>query len=95
MYAWIGAQDETIAQESIARKAREAAKRKGIDVAAVPNLITGHSLYFALNDGRPTAITTKMERRDEDVYDFAAHANPATTHKHYDRRRERKAAATE
>jgi hypothetical protein len=96
MYAWIGAQDPEIARESIARKAREAAKRKGNVVGdAAPNLITKHPLYFALNDGRPTAITAKMERRDEDVYDFAAHANPATTHKSYDRRRVRKAAATE
>ncbi len=52
------------------------------------------TLYFTLNDGRPTAITKKLERRDADVYDFAAHANPTTTHKHYDRRQVKKAAAT-
>ncbi len=52
------------------------------------------TLYFTLNDGRPTAITKKLERRDADVYDFAAHANPTTTHKHYDRRQVKRAAAT-
>lgn len=52
------------------------------------------TLYFTLNDGRPTAITKKLKRRDADVYDFAAHANPTTTHKHYDRRQVKKAAAT-
>jgi hypothetical protein len=31
----------------------------------------------------------------QDAYDFAAHANPATTHQHYDRRLERVAKATE
>ncbi len=51
--------------------------------------------YFTLNDGRPTAITKKIERRDVDVYDFAAHSNPSTTHKYYDRRRVKRAAATE
>ncbi|MEJ0004401.1 MAG: hypothetical protein WDN30_14255 [Pararobbsia sp.] len=96
MYAWIGEQDPAIEREAVARKAFEAAKRKTVDSGpAVSNQITEHPLYFALNDGRPTAITAKMDRRDVDVYDFAAHANPATTHKHYDRRRVRRAAATE
>lgn len=54
-----------------------------------------HPLYFSLLDIRPAAITAKMEKRSADMYDFAAHANPATTFKHYDRRRIRRAGATE
>lgn len=49
--------------------------------------VTKHESYFALADIRPASITEKMEKRAADVYDFAAHANPNTTHKHYDRRR--------
>lgn len=59
------------------------------------DLITDHPCYFALQDVRPTAITQKFETRSADVYDFAAHANPATTHKNYDRRSVKKASATE
>ncbi|MFY1876314.1 hypothetical protein [Achromobacter xylosoxidans] len=44
---------------------------------------------------RPAAITSKLAKRDADAYDFAAHANPATTHRHYDRRRVKRASATE
>lgn len=58
-------------------------------------LVTGHPMYFALQDVRPAAITKKFEERSADVYDFAAHANPATTHKNYDRRRIKRASATE
>lgn len=54
-----------------------------------------HPQYFSLLDVRPAAITKKLERRDEDAYDFAAHANKATTHAHYDRRKIKKASATE
>ncbi|VVE45975.1 hypothetical protein [Pandoraea cepalis] len=57
-------------------------------------LITGHSAYFTLNDGRPVAITEKLERREADVFDFAAHADPGTTMRHYDRRRVKKASPT-
>lgn len=57
--------------------------------------ITKHPAYFALKDIRPAAITTKLRNRDADAYDFAAHSNPATTHKHYDRRSVKKASATE
>lgn len=58
------------------------------------NLVS-HPLYFSLADVRPAAITRKMENRSADVYDFAAHANPATTHKHYDQRKVKRASATE
>lgn len=57
--------------------------------------IVSHAQYFALQDVRPAAITKKMEQGSTDVYDFAAHANPATTHKSYDRRAVKKARATE
>ena len=59
------------------------------------DLVTDHPLYFALQEIRPTAITKKMDERAQDVYDFAAHTNPATTHKNYDRRRVKRASATE
>lgn len=54
-----------------------------------------HPAYFSLLDLRPAAITTKITKRSADMYDFAAHANPATTHRHYDRRKVKKAKATE
>ena len=57
--------------------------------------LTKHPEYFALSDVRPAAITTKLDQRNEDAYDFAAHADPATTNRHYDRRKVRRAAATE
>lgn len=57
--------------------------------------ITLHPAYFALQDIRPAAISSKFESLASDVYDFAAHASPQTTHREYDRRRVRKASATE
>lgn len=54
-----------------------------------------HPLYFSLLDVRPAAITTKITKRSADMYDFAAHANPSTTHRHYDRRKVKRASATE
>ncbi|GAA5231800.1 hypothetical protein FOZ76_14660 [Verticiella sediminum] len=54
-----------------------------------------HPAYFNLQDIRPTAITKKLADRAPDAYDFAAHANPQTTHRHYDRRVVKKASATE
>lgn len=54
-----------------------------------------HPDYFSLLDVRPAAITTKMTRRDADMLDFAGHANPATTYRHYDRRKIKEADATE
>lgn len=57
------------------------------------NLVTSHPEYFNLQEIRPAAITEKLTERSADVYDFAAHANPATTHRHYDRRRVNSAKA--
>lgn len=68
---------------------------KTVDEAVNEKTLTAHSLYFNLQDIRPAAITTKIGNRDGDAYDFAAHANPATTHKHYDRRVVKRATATE
>lgn len=59
------------------------------------NELVEHKEYFSLLDIRPAAITTKLKNRSADAYDFAAHANPTTTHRHYDRRKEKKASATE
>jgi hypothetical protein len=56
--------------------------------------VTTHPAYFSLQAIRPAAITTKLRRRDVEAYDFAANANPATTHQHYERRSERRARAT-
>jgi hypothetical protein len=60
-----------------------------------PEELVDHELYFSLLDVRPAAITKKIENREADAYDFAAHTNTATTHAHYDRRRIKKASATE
>jgi hypothetical protein len=95
MYAFIGAKDPVIAREWEEKKAREAAQRKGKKSDKVRLLLTEHSDYFSMLDIRPAAITTKLENRDADAYDFAAHASPSTTHKHYDRRKVKKASATE
>jgi integrase len=65
------------------------------DASVTPALLVKHPLYFSLLDVRPAAITTKIMRRAADMYDFAAHANPATTYKHYDRRKVKRASATE
>ncbi|MDB5822237.1 MAG: hypothetical protein JWR21_941 [Herminiimonas sp.] len=65
------------------------------DATVTPETLVKHPDYFSLLDVRPAAITTKLRKRDADAYDFAAHANPATTHRHYDRRKEKKASATE
>ncbi|UDG78615.1 hypothetical protein H4P35_18755 [Achromobacter sp. 77] len=68
---------------------------RSFDESVTEKKLTKHPLYFNLQDVRPAAITTKIQNRDHDAYDFAAHANPATTHKHYDRRIVKKASATE
>lgn len=60
-----------------------------------PKELVEHPLYFSLLDVRPAAITAKISKRSADAYDFAAHANPSTTHRHYDRRKIKKASATE
>lgn len=64
-------------------------------IGCEPSELVKHPDYFSLLDIRPAAISAKMTNRDADVYDFAAHANPATTHKNYDRRKIKKASATE
>lgn len=65
------------------------------DGGVLPDKLVEHEAYFSLLDVRPAAITTKLRNRSADAYDFAAHANPSTTHKNYDRRKEKKASATE
>ncbi|EHK65927.1 hypothetical protein KYC_12398 [Achromobacter arsenitoxydans SY8] len=66
-----------------------------VDETVNEKTLTAYPLYFNLQHIRPAAITTKIANRNEDAYDFAAHANPATTHKHCDRRVVKKASATE
>ncbi|CAD6536071.1 hypothetical protein LMG27952_03103 [Paraburkholderia hiiakae] len=95
MYAYIGEFDPAIAREFEAKCKREAAQRRGEKADDVALKLVEHPAYFALSDVRPAAITAKLEARDADAYDFAAHANPSTTHKHYDRRKVRRASATE
>ncbi|MBN3848190.1 hypothetical protein G3N58_15320 [Paraburkholderia sp. Ac-20342] len=100
MYTYIGAFDPAIAKEFEEKKKREAAQRKAkrIDSPAadtVKLLITDHPAYFSMLDIRPAAITAKLVSRESDAYDFAAHANPATTHRYYDRRKAKAASATE
>ncbi|VVE84925.1 phage-related integrase [Pandoraea sputorum] len=96
MYTYIGTRDPAIAAEYQTKKAREAAQRKKEKVEGDFEItLTQHSEYFALQDIRPAAISAKLQSRAADSYDFAAHANPATTHKHYDRRRVKRASATE
>lgn len=68
---------------------------KTIDESVTTKTLTQQAEYFSPLDIRPAAITTKLRRRDSDAYDFAGHANPSTTHRHYDRRRVLRAAATE
>ena len=65
------------------------------DANVTAQTLVRHEMYFSLLDIRPAAITTKLRKRNEDAYDFAAHANPSTTHRNYDRRKEKKASATE
>lgn len=68
---------------------------KTLDPEVTEKTLTQHAEYFAQLDIRPAAITTKLANREADAYDFAAHANPQTTHRHYDRRQVKKARATE
>lgn len=67
------------------------------DDEAGEKTLTSHPMYFNLQGIRPAAITNKLAKHDADAdaYDFAAHANPATPHPHYDRRRIKRASATE
>jgi integrase len=100
MYTYIGGFDPAIATEYEEKKKREAAqriarRRDNPTSETVDLQLTNHPAYFSMLDIRPAAITTKLENRDDDAYDFAAHANPSTTHQHYDRRKVKAAKATE
>jgi hypothetical protein len=100
MYEWIASFDADVAEHLAEKKRWEklyrAAYKAGETMEKYQGYkITTHQDYFALQDIRPAAITTKLKNRDADAYDFAAHKNQATTHKHYDNRMEKKARATE
>ncbi len=100
MYEWIASFDCAVAAALADKRAWEAsyraARKSGATLPEYSGyLVTEHPMYFSALDIRPAAITTKLRNRDADAYDFAAHANPSTTHKHYDRRSEKKARATE
>lgn len=100
MFEWIASFDADVAKALAAQKQWEAAYRAARHAEGAAGkrdgyTITEHPLYFSLLDVRPAAITTKLRKRSADAYDFAAHANPSTTHRHYDRRQEKKAGATE
>ena len=66
-----------------------------MDIAINAKDLVELPMYFSLHDIRPAAITTKLRNRNTDAYDFAAHANPSTTHKNYDRRKEKKTSTIE
>lgn len=101
MFGWIASFDHDVAAELAKKKAWEAEYKAAYDKAKKiakfksEFKLVEHEEYFSLLDIRPAAITTKLRNRNADAYDFAAHANPSTTHRHYDRRKEKKAAATE
>jgi hypothetical protein len=101
MFAWIASFDREAAGALAKLKEWELAYKAAYDKgerAARPDLtfrLVEHPSYFSLQDDRPAAITTKLRTRQADAYDFAAHVNPSTTHKHYDRRNEKRAKATE
>ncbi|SDH05279.1 MULTISPECIES: hypothetical protein [unclassified Duganella] len=99
-YEWIASFDKEVAAHLAAKKDWEeryrAARKSGQEVEPFAGYrVTEHPSYFSLMDVRPAAITAKLDKRSADAYDFAAHANPATTHHHYDRRKVKKATATE
>lgn len=100
MFDWIASFDSEVAAALVAKREWEAQYRAAHKAGTGKEeyqgyKITRHPEYFSLSDIRPAAITTKLRNRSQDAYDFAAHANPATTHRHYDRRTERRAKATE
>ncbi|AUT68569.1 MULTISPECIES: hypothetical protein [Paraburkholderia] len=100
MYTYIGSFDPAIAKEFEAKKMREAAQRIANRVnspihGGMDLQLTNHPAYFSMLDIRPVAITTKLENSDPDAYDFAGHASPSTTARHYDRRKVKVAKATE
>ncbi|EKZ96474.1 phage-related integrase [Cupriavidus sp. HMR-1] len=99
MWEWIATfdQEAAVALQVARRYEAERRRLKGAepDEERPEYSIADHPEYFSTMDIRPAAITTKLERRSADAYDFAAHANPATTHRHYDRRKVKRASATE
>ncbi|MDE4918334.1 site-specific recombinase XerC [Cupriavidus metallidurans] len=97
MWEWISTFDAEAANALRAEREQSAAKRKdrGAGTWTSGYSIAEHAAYFSTLDIRPAAITTKLEQRSADAYDFAAHANPSTTHRHYDRRKVKRASATE
>lgn len=101
MFEWIASFDPEVAAELVKKKAWDARykaaydKSKTIEKYSSDFKLVKHPSYFALQDIRPAAITSKLEQRSADAYDFAAHANPATTHRNYDRRKIKRASATE
>jgi hypothetical protein len=99
-YEWIASFDSEVADHLAHKKAWEieyrSARKAGKEMARFQGYrVTEHPMYFSLMDIRPAAITAKLDQGAADTYNFAAHANPATTHRHYDRRRVKKASATE
>lgn len=100
MFEWIASiapQAAALARKRAAELAYILAYKKGLKVAKyeADYRLADHAQYFSLQDIRPAAITTKLNNRNADAYDFAAHSNPSTTHKHYHRRKIKKAGATE
>lgn len=99
MWDWIASFDPKAAVALKEAREHAAARRRerwAVTGQAAPDYsIADHPEYFSALDIRPAAITAKLERRSADAYDFAAHANPSTTHKHYDRRKVKRASATE
>lgn len=101
MFAWIATLDPEAAAALDAKQKwdarRRVDKRNGKEIGKFESTytLTESEHYFALSDVRPAGITTKLRNRDADSYDFAAHANPATTHRHYDRRKVKVASPTE
>ena len=101
MFEWIASFDTVVAAALARKRAAEleyiVAYKKGLKVAKyeADYRLADHAQYFSLQDIRPAAITTKLSNRNADAYDFAAHSNPSTTHRHYDRRKIKKAGATE
>lgn len=99
-YEWIASFDSEVAAHLAHKKAWEveyrAARKAGKVLERFKGYkITEHPMYFSLMDVRPAAITAKLQKGASDTYNFAAHANPATTHRHYDRRKVKSADATE
>lgn len=97
MWAWLASFDPAAAKALDEKLKHEAIRRKDKNLPPFKSefKLVEHPMYFALSDGRPAAITKKINERAADAYDFAAHANKATTHAHYDRRKVKRASATE